>query len=197
MPNKKERESNIMAERQKHGFDFQDYIINKYSLTEYKGIDHYTHQWDAYYNEIPVSIKHIKYKSEIDLADFFRNSKINKDFIMIVGFYKNNNFEEDDIHILNINGDDWSKLFNSSSDPDFLDKYTIKLKDLLDTITNHKDDDSKWKSQIKILKKEWSNNTPNIVRPRFKRDHKVQKRIQCAINYNDFIQHFKKYRGVL
>ena len=30
--------------------------------------------------------------------------------------------------------------------------------------------------------------TSNLVRPRFKRDHKSQKRIQCAINNKDFYQ---------
>ena len=58
-----------------------------------------------------------------------------------------------------------------------------------------KKDDALWKQQITLLRKEWSEKTPNLVRPRFKRDHKKQKRVQCAINNKDFYNYFiKRYQ---
>jgi hypothetical protein len=65
-----------------------------------------------------------------------------------------------------------------------------KFKNLLNNITNDKKDDEKWKTQITQLTKEYKILTPNLVRPRFKRDHKKQKRIQCAINNKDFYNYF-------
>ena len=67
---------------------------------------------------------------------------------------------------------------------------------LLDNITNSHDDDEKWKAMTKQARKNWQNETSNLVRPRFKRDHKTQKRIQCAINNGDFYKYFVliKYR---
>ena len=70
----------------------------------------------------------------------------------------------------------------------------INEKDLLNNITNDVSDDLKWKKEITVLRTEWKNKTTNLIRPRFKRDHKKQKRIQCAINNKDFYNYFiKKY----
>ena len=56
-------------------------------------------------------------------------------------------------------------------------------------------DDEKWTEGRKILSAKWEEQTSNLIRPRFKRDHKTQKRMQCAINYTDFYNYFiPKYR---
>lgn len=49
---------------------------------------------------------------------------------------------------------------------------------------------------ISDLKAEYKKLTPNLVRPRFKRDHKKQKRIQCAINNKDFYSYFVAKYGI-
>lgn len=108
-------------ERQKQGFDYELEVIKCFSLVKE---ENYTGKWDAYYNNIPVSIKYEKFKT------------------------------------------------------------------LLSSITNNRKDDERWKNEINLLKKEWKNSTPNLIRPRFKRDHKKQKRIQCAINNKDFYNYF-------
>lgn len=49
---------------------------------------------------------------------------------------------------------------------------------------------------IKAQKARWQKETNNLIRPRFKRDHKNQKRIQCAINNKDFYKYFIPNYGV-
>lgn len=168
-----------MSERQIHGFNYEHMILNKFNIQ--KSSD-YTSIWDGYKNDIPVSIKTAKLGSDIEMADFFRNAACTKDFILIVGFWaetKSNIVEE---YILYIVGLEWHALFP--------DGFENKFKILLKNITNDYKDDKKWKKQIAILRKEWQENSSNLIRPRFKRDHKTQKRIQCAINNRDFYNYF-------
>ena len=168
-----------MSERQKHGFNFEQYVKEKYQITL---SNEYTSEWDGVLNTIPVSIKLEQYGSDIELADYFRNSQIEENFYFIVGFWqgtKDNIIEE---YILLINGEEYHKLFDLS----FNERFT----ELLVNISNDKKDDILWKQQITLLRKEWSKKTSNLIRPRFKRDHKKQKRIQCAINNKDFYNYF-------
>ena len=172
-----------MAERQLHGFTFEQAIIKEMNITPTKN---YTDEWDGMYGEIPVSIKCIKNGSDIDMADYFRNSNKNKDFILIVGFWENDGNNIVNTHYLFIPAEEWRLMFPL--------EFAEKFKNLLTGITNSHEDDERWKEEINELKKEWKDKTNNLIRPRFKRDHKSQKRIQCAINYNDFYNYFlKKY----
>ena len=64
------------------------------------------------------------------------------------------------------------------------------------SISNHKKDDLLWSEFIKKYKKLYPKD--NLIKLRFKRDHKTQKRIQCAINFKTFntlfIQKYKKFK---
>ena len=170
------------TERQAHGFTFEDYIINKYSIQK---SSNYTAKWDGILNGFPVSIKCEEYKTDIELADFTRNATNTDDFYLIVGFWegvKTNIVEE---HILFINGQEWHELFP----PHFIEDFKI----MLDSVTNHRSDDMKWRKLIAEQRAKWRKETKNLVRPRFKRDHNLkrpQKRVQCAINYKDFYNYF-------
>lgn len=166
-------------ERQKHGFIYQTEVAQRLGIKESKN---YTDKWDGYLNEIPVSIKVAKKGTDVEMADYFRISSIEEDFYLIVGFWEGENTNIVDEKILFINGQEFHNLFS----PVFAEKF----KDLLNNITNDKEDDEKWKTQITQLTKEYKTLTPNLVRPRFKRDHKKQKRIQCAINNKDFYNYF-------
>lgn len=162
--------------RQKHGFIFEDYIINEYNLT--KEIK-YTGIYDAYTKDgVPVQIKLEKYNSDIEMADIFRNSQVNSDFILIVGFWSEDKSNIVEQRIVYFTKETYLSFFNY----ELLKEFESFLKE----ITNDYSDDIKWKSQIALFKKEWQQKTLNFIRPRFKRDHKKQKRIQCAINNKDF-----------
>jgi hypothetical protein len=170
-----------MPERQKHGFEYQSYIVEKYGIVE---DPNYTAEWDGFLNGIPVSVKSQKRGSDIELADYFRNAKKREDFYLFVGFWEGEKNNIVDEYVLFIPHREYSLLFHED--------FTLKFKNLLENITNSREDDTKWKAQISELKKEWKDKTPNLIRPRFKRDHKTQKRIQCAINNKDFFNHFVK-----
>ena len=169
-----------MAERQLHGFTYQQYIYNTYNVEEEKK---YTHKWDGYYKGKPVSIKNPREGGDIEMADFFRQMETKEDFYLIVGFHDKNNV---DIitkeYFLLVNGEEYHSFFN--------EEIGFSLKHVFDGITNDKKDDIKWKETREKYKNLWKNETKNIIRPRFKRDHKKQKRIQCAINNKDFEKYF-------
>lgn len=168
-------------ERQKHGFEYENKVINKLHLIKN---ENYTGMADAFDDKKNYyQIKCIKKGSSIELGDIFRNYNKDNDFILVIGFwdkYKNNIVEE---YYLYIEKNKWNDLF---SDFDF-----SLFKDLLKNITNKREDDVKWKSMCKEIKDLW-NKKERYIQPRFKRDHKKQKRIQCAINNKDFYDYFLK-----
>lgn len=170
-------------ERQKHGFIFEEEMINKYNLVK---TNNYTSQWDGEKEGKKYSIKVEKKGSDIELGDIFRNASIDYDFYMIVGFWERTKDNICESYLLKIDGEMWKNLFKDFS------YFEEKFRDLLSNITNDISDDLKWKKEITALRAEWKNKTLNLIRPRFKRDHKKQKRIQCAINNKDFYNYFIK-----
>ena len=168
--------------KQQHGFDFEKEMINEYGMTP---SDEYTSEWDAFYYGVPVSIKTAKIGSDIEMADYFRNASKTTHFYLLVGFWSGKPHNIVEIQLLFINVSDWNKLFPS--------QFAEKFRKLLDGITNDAVDTPRWKKEIKELRQEWTCCTDNLIRPRFKRDNKKQKRVQCAINNRDFYNHFMQY----
>lgn len=162
-------------ERQRHGFDFEQHIIDKYNLTKASS---YTSVFDAYTTQtgIPVSIKCIKDGAEICLGDFFRQQNVRVDFYLVVGFWSEDGIKE---YSVLVDPKKWQALLPQ------IDK--AEIQNFLDGISNDYNDDSKWKKGIAYFKKKNS-----IVKLRFKRDHKKQKRVQCAIRYKDFFDFILK-----
>lgn len=190
-----------MAARQQHGFKYQDNIINTWGLVKEKS---YVGEYDGYFvdNNFPVQIKTIKFGSAIDLGDYKRNSTKDKNFILFIGFWKgnNNNVSFENEHILIINSNWWRDLFMAPKE--LIDKmYT-----LLHNISNDKSDDVFWKQETKKLISLWKSSwklyrysffykwgldyPERLIIPRFKRDHKKQKRIQCSIPNKLFNKYF-------
>ncbi len=158
-----------MPERQKHGFEFQERYINSNNLIPDES---YTGEWDAYTkNNFPVQIKTRKKNGELDLGDLKRNLSKDKDFLLVVGSYSEKNgiknFDGPECYFVEANK--WKEQFNCAC--------LNEMEDFLEEITNDYSDDEKWKSGIKNFKKRTEANAV----PRFKRDHKKQKRIQAAV----------------
>ena len=171
-------------ERQKHGFIYQNKKCKEYGLiqgTEYTGI------WDAYTKDnIPCIIKTFKKGSEMPLSDIFINSNRNEDFYLIYGVWegRNSNIIEERMIFIDINK--WKTLFEWEFYDDL--KFWIKF-----SVKNDKSYDNIWKSEVKKWKLKWG--SKRIIQPRFKRDHKQQRRVQSAINYkkiNVFLEYAKK-----
>lgn len=176
----------MSKERQKHGFDYENIIINKYGLV--KNGD-YTGYCDAYYQNIPIQIKCIKLKSSIDMGDYIRNKHKTNDFILHIGFWENDRCNIVEEYTIYIGYKEWVNLFRFPHDDEMFED--------LSHINNDKSDDDKFKEYIKKYRSLWKDNNNRYVQLRFKRDHKSQKRIQCAINnkdfYNYFIKNFKSF----
>lgn len=166
-------------ERQNHGFLFEQQVKAQYPI---ELSNNYTDKWDGKMGGLPVSIKIEKFGSDIEMADVFRQMSVKEDFYLIVGFWEKEKTNIVEQYCLRIQGEKYREFFNRKLSP--------RLHELLNNITNDRTDDEKWKTQIKNFRKEWQETTPNLIRLRFKRDHKSQKRIQCAINNKDFYNYF-------
>jgi len=172
-----------MSERQKHGFEYEKKCFKK-NPHWISNSDEYTAKWDAYdtIEEKPVSIKCIKLGSSVEFGDIFRMTSIKEDWILQVGFWskKKNNIVEE--YTIPIDVGEWKKLIGNI-------KVFHAAKREMAKITNEYKDDNKWKKFRTKYKKLWGD---SILQPRFKRDHGNQKRLQCAIMYNNLLEHFVK-----
>ena len=168
-----------MNTRQIHGFLYERLVIQRLGLRQNTN---YTGKYDAWYNDIPIQIKCCKYKSSIDFGDFLRNQQHSEDFILIIGFWKDNKTNIVEEYMIKIDTD----TFCGSIKFD----YTNQMLEGLRHISNNKIDDQVWKSYVSKYKKLY-NKPGRILKLRFKRDHKKQKRIQCSMNYSTFVKHFK------
>lgn len=172
--------SNNNTERQGHGFAYEQRVLTKFGLTKCKN---YTSEYDATCGNLHVQVKCIKYGCAIELGCYFRNKKKNIDFILIIGFWRGNkdNIVEERIYFID------HKVYSSNlkydDDAPMLEEMRL--------ISNLHEDDQRWKQFCNKHKKMWSTYNNNID-IRFKRDHKTQKRIQCAISWRRYNNWFKE-----
>lgn len=172
-----------MAERQWHGFKFEEYIEKVYGVNR-EGKT-YTDKWDGELNGHPVSIKHIKKGNAVDLADLFRQASIKEDFYLFVDFYETLTVSDsDEIHILYIPGEKWQSYFLPC------ENFEAKFKNALNSVTNDVKDDEKWNELRNDCVSFWKKNTNGFITVNGKRDHKRQKRWQCSINKTNFYKEF-------
>jgi hypothetical protein len=171
------------TERQAHGFLFEEYVESTYGID--RSNKTYTDKWDGEWKGFPVSIKHIKKGNAIDLGDIFRQASINEDFFMFIDFYETQTVSEtDEIHILFLPAKSWQNYFMP------IEKFELKFKNALSSVSNNKEDDQKWTELRKDCIKFWKDNTSGFITPNGKRDHRSQKRWQCSINKTNFFKEF-------
>jgi hypothetical protein len=184
-----------MAEKQYHGFAYEkkwckdnNIMLWKDYVKKYK-VDSdglYTSKWDAIDEkniDIPYQIKIVQINGGIEFGDLFRNNNVCKDFFLVVGVWETDKTNIIQEYIIYVDYKKWKKLFECKDEKFYDDiKYWIK-----NTVKNTKDYDEKWKKERGEYKERWG--VDNILQPRFKRDHKKQRRIQCGISYNNFIEH--------
>lgn len=166
-----------MAERQEHAFEYESRIINENNIVKSEG---YTDKWDAFEGDIPVSVKNIKLNSSVDFGDFKRQTLLNQDFYLYVGFWKGEKTNVVEEYKILVSYNNWKNYFGRT---DIISDMLGEMK----TISNDRSDDLKWKE----FRKKWTllykslRPTP-VITLRFKRDHKKQKRIQCGISSLNF-----------
>lgn len=169
-------------ERQKHGFIFQkEFIENNHLIPE----KNYVSEWDAYTsNNIPVQIKTYKVGGELDLGDLKRNLCKDSDFYLVCAEHDGNIILN--IRIFFVKRENWLYCFNCSDD------ILNEMYSFLENISNDYKDDERWRQGMISFKKV----TEGIAVPRFKRDHKKQKRIQAAIPRRNIEIFFKLFEEV-
>ena len=168
------------SERQGHGFEYEDTILKRFGINKCKN---YISEYDAICGNINIQVKCIKHGCAIELGDYFRNKKKQDDFLLILGFWKGNKKNIIEEHIYMIDAGEFTNNLKYEKDNEILTE--MKL------ITNLKVDDIRWKEFCKKHKDAWKS-LGNNIDIRFKRDHKTQKRIQCAIPWKNYNQWFKK-----
>jgi len=166
-----------MAERQIHGFNYQRSIIELESLTEDMN---YTGKWDAFCleKEVPVSIKCIGINGSVDFGDLKRQTEVQNDFILYVGFWQKSKSNIVEEYKVLIKKENWDRYFGDKS---IIQSMIEEMKG----ISNSYSDDSKWKEFRNKYIKLYGD---SIISLRFKRDHKKQKRIQCGITRKNFME---------
>jgi hypothetical protein len=110
------------AERQSHGFAFEERVWNH--LFD-RG---YTDEWDIpgeanlVHPGIPVSVKYIRWGSPVYLGDAVRQRSIEHPFELVVGFYRDEDGEKRTvaIHDLVIRPDRWESLWGAVSRDDLV-----------------------------------------------------------------------------
>lgn len=170
-------------ERQGHGFMYEEVIKNKYNLISTT----YTDKWDLKdQNEKKWVVKTFKKGTELPLSDIFINSNRNEDFILQIGIWEKEKTNIVKEYTIFVDIKKWLKYFEFS--------FYSELKNWIkNEVNNSYSYDSTWKVDIKKWKKIWGKD--KIVQPRFKRDHKTQRRIQCAVsnkNLKLFLESVKK-----
>jgi hypothetical protein len=155
--------------RQGHGFKYEDDFITSHNL---KKSEIYTSKFDGYRDKLPVQIKYTKQKCEVCLGDYVRNATTSEDFILHIAFYDIPNTQANvEEYTLIIDHKIYAKLF-------MLDDIE-KIQQEFRNISNNKTYDNKFK----LFREKYK--STGLVKVRFKRDHKKQKRIQAAISYGD------------
>lgn len=189
-------------ERQKHGFDEEEYIKKYYFVDDY---DHnYTSQWDGkiktsniiyppkmaslkdFPETIPVSIKTKKIHCAVEMGDFMRNVKKEEGFLLMVGFWEGIDRLVVRRHFMHIPQQEWNKNFPL----DLAKKMNNIFAD--NNITNNVSDDLRWKQISSTYRREWEKLGTGI-NVCFKRDHKNQKRVQCSIKREYFAMLVDQY----
>lgn len=167
------------TERQGHGFDYEQAFLAKCLDLEQSAV--YTSEYDAVCGDIKLQIKCIKHGCAIELGDYFRNKSKTNDFILVVGFWKDKKDNIIEEHIYRVDHSAFVSNLSYSND--------IAMVAEMRLISNLKSDDERWKTFCNHHKDEYKKNN-NKIDIRFKRDHKTQKRIQCAISWENFTNWF-------
>lgn len=111
-----------MPEVQLHGFDFENWLKDKFFA---KFDVSYSSKWDIpkEFNNLqivpkrcrnlPVSIKTCKNNSPIGFGDALRQFYIEEDFLLIVGFWEQKDIYKNFIAVeaVKVAAEDWKKLF--------------------------------------------------------------------------------------
>lgn len=178
-----------MPEVQQHGFVFEAWVLDVF-FGGYRG--EYGQKWDipAGHNQssllppelrsLPVSVKSIKYGSPIALGDVLRQRTIDTDFLMIVGFWRQENSAEKnivEIAAVKFSHEDWQALWNNLT-LESLQEIDGHIKNFGLHYSRARADVKQWKLRPEVR------NCRLTINPKI--DSKAQRRIQCSLPFSLF-----------
>ncbi len=177
-----------MVEVQRHGFDFQQWVIKSFFAPFPEG---YTAKWDvpSEFNAsqavpgtmraLPVSIKTCKNRSPIGFGDALRQFALDEDFLLIVGFWEQTGPFKNFIatEAVKVTVAQWRSLFAP---------ITAEALQELDEIIK---DRSLHYSEVRELARVRKSQRPfsdarMVLNPKI--DSKVQRRLQCSLPFEVF-----------
>lgn len=183
-----------MAEVQRHGFDFENWVKQTFFAEFNAG---YTQKWDVpgeanylakipnEFYHLPVSIKTCKFGSPIGFGDAVRQYSNNEDFLLVVGFWRQDGNYKNFVAVegVKVSTTDWKNLFLP------LDLADLVLLD--STIKNIESHYSEARRAAKELKNsDKFKQTKITLNPKI--DSKTQRRLQCSLPFNILWQDFVK-----
>lgn len=181
-----------MAEVQRHGFDFEDWIKQTF-FTPFE--ISYSSKWDVpaeanilsvvpeEFRGLPVSIKTCKNRSPIGFGDALRQFNNNEDFLLIVGFWEQSGEQKNFVAVeaVKIEAKKWQSLFAPLTEADLI---------LLDSaIKNKLTPYVEARLKAREIKKSLAK-TKIILNPKI--DSKTQRRLQCSLPFKIFWEEFAR-----
>jgi len=166
--------------RQRHGFQFQDWIAKKFFDLSYTG------QWDIHEKMNPegkaagpISIKTAKWRTPIGLGDALRQFDIKRDFTIVVGFweYRSGRKQVIKVVVAKVAKKTWRGLWGRLTRPD-LERLDSSIKDR--SVGHDKARDQAKGSKAALASK------GHLIVLNPKIDSKGQRRWQCSLPFAVF-----------
>ncbi|PQV64815.1 hypothetical protein B1R32_10382 [Abditibacterium utsteinense] len=169
-------------EIQEHGFTFETWI--RATFFDSHEASSYTGKWDIAkdaninYGGLPVSVKTAGYGSPVGFGDALRQFRIEEDFLLIVGFWKQ---EKEKKRIVNIVAAPittlrWQSLWHPITFED-LSQLDAVIKNRTLTYQQARTEAQRIKSQLPFTQAHMTVN-PKI-------DSKTQRRLQCTLGFSN------------
>lgn len=183
-----------MAEVQNHGFVFENWV--KKILGVHKLATNYTQKWDIP-GETPISVKFMGLKNALEFGSTVRIWEIDETFTLVIGRWEQmgNKKLVRSIAEIDIRPDDLERMKG---------KLTLKeIREFDQKIKSFPAGKEGQKEGIKFAKK-WKTDRKDkmgLLTITHKIDSKNQRRIQCNLNYNNYVKLFQeppveiKFRG--
>lgn len=126
-------------------------------------------------------IKTANIMAEIDFGSLARNAMMTDDFHLVLADWTGRRTNFVRVYVMRVTAAYWRGLFP-------IDVTPFLAGSVFEGISNMHADDEVWKRRRKALQEQWQAHLPegSPMKVRFKRDHKIQRRVQCAMSREGF-----------
>lgn len=172
-----------MVEVQNHGFSFENWIKKILCKDNFQCM--YTQKWDIP-GEIPISIKFIGEKNALELSSAVRFWETEKPFLLIIGRWKQKgNFKE----VISIDEILFTKEIMNKLKNDLTIKELKEFNRKIISFPSGKEGQKEGSAYAKKWKQE-NKDKIGLITITHKIDSKNQRRVQCNINYKNYLNLF-------